>query len=1144
MSTTSKWLTAVGVAVLVLAASTGLAYVLVPGDVSNRIAIGTAVGSVIGGLVGAWAPGWAERRAEPSNANQPEDQQAQSDPAPPPTQSIGGSGFNLSAGDGGQNFQGATFNFGTSSTSTPPHAEGSEVVRPKVIRLGEIPREPPGYQLRSALLQQLEVTARSEGLAIVQALTGLRGVGKTHLAAAYARMCLQNNWPVVAWITGESSDQIVSGLSVLASRLGLSDPDHDTATAARAAQSWLEITDVPTLLVIDNAEDPGDVLPWVPTSGSAQVIITTNKHSFENAAQAISVSTYTADQAIEYLIQRTGIEDIQGAQFLAEEVGYLPLALAQAAWLIKIRGYTYSQYLEILNTTPVAEILQAAQGDTYPHGTAQTVLLAVEQVEASARDRTPRQVLEALALLPPAGVKRSSLSSVFQDVSPAKIDRALGDLADASLISYSVDRSTVIAHRLVQRIIRDHGAATGSLMSIGEKIVQHFLHSRIPQDHSWQNRVEGFQLVEQIAVTSKYLQVPLARHNKDLALALIETRTWSLRYLTEVSDGVRAISMGELLVTDCKKVIGNSHPATLAARHSLAHAYGEAGFKDKALIRHQELLEAYRATYGPRHREFDRARHCLATAYNAEGRTVESLSLHQTVLESREKSLGSDHPDTLASRHSLAHAYSSAGRHADAVRFHEHVLADRERLFGANHPSSFEARHCLAAAYRKAGRSDDSLALHRKILTDQENFLGPDHPDVFDAREGLARALNAMGRGDDSVALLRSVTEDRARVFGSDHSNYLTSMHNLASAVSANGKYNEAIDLYRSTLTDHERILGSEHPSTLIVRQSLANVLSKAERHSDAIALQTAVAGKYEKTLGPEHPRTLSAKHKLADVYHSADKIPEAVSLLRSVLADRRRVLGTDHPATLETLHSLAHALDGADQKSEALDLHRAFASDRERVLGGDHPHTLLARHCLANSYNSMSLIEEALKLHYSVLADQTRVLGTDHPHTLSSQHSLAHALTSAGKHSEGLELHRKVLSDRERILGFDHPSTLEAHRCLASALKDAGRLEDAISTHEAALKRHEDVLDADHPAIYSIRYTLGKMYASNRQEDKALALLSSVLAYRERVLGEGHPSTLLARRALENINQVTRKRSGRVPLTSKFMPRRRGETQ
>lgn len=264
MSTTSKWLTAVGVAVLVLAASTGLAYVLVPGDVSNRIAIGTAVGSVIGGLVGAWAPGWAERRAEPSNANQPEDQQAQSDPAPPPTQSIGGSGFNLSAGDGGQNFQGATFNFGTSSTSTPPHAEGSEVVRPKVIRLGEIPREPPGYQLRSALLQQLEVTARSEGLAIVQALTGLRGVGKTHLAAAYARMCLQNNWPVVAWITGESSDQIVSGLSVLASRLGLSDPDHDTATAARAAQSWLEITDVPTLLVIDNAEDPGDVLLGFP----------------------------------------------------------------------------------------------------------------------------------------------------------------------------------------------------------------------------------------------------------------------------------------------------------------------------------------------------------------------------------------------------------------------------------------------------------------------------------------------------------------------------------------------------------------------------------------------------------------------------------------------------------------------------------------------------------------------------------------------------------------------------------------------------------------------------------------------------------------------------------------------------------------
>lgn len=1146
MSRTAKWFTAVGVAVLVLAACTGLAYVLIPGDVSNRIAIGTAAGSVIGGLIGAWAPSWAERRVASSNDNvdRPENGQAQLPPPPPPTQSIGGSGFNLSAGDGGQNFQGATFNFGTSSpaSATPP-AEGQEVVRPKVIRLGEIPREPPGYQLRSELLQQLEVTATREGLAIVQALTGLRGVGKTHLAAAYARKCLQSNWPVVAWIAGESTDQIVSGLSVLASHLGLSDPDHDTATSARAARSWLETTDVPTLLVIDNAEDPNDVLPWVPTSGSVQVVITTNKHSFGNAVQSINVSTYSSGQAIEYLTQRTGLEEAQAAKSLAEEVGFLPLALAQAAWLIKIRGYTYSQYLELLRTTPVAETLLAAQGDTYPHGTAQAVLLAVEQVEASARDCVPRQVLEAISLLSPGGVKRFSLSSMFHDISSAKLDRSLGDLADASLIAYSIDRSTVIAHRLVQRIIRDHGAATGSIESVTENIVQYFLRSRIPRAHSWEERVDGFQLVEQIAATSRHIQMSLAQRDKDLVLALIEARVWSLYFLSEVRDDVRAISTGESIVTDCKRILGDSHPVTLDAQHTLAHVYGEAGYKDKALVRHKDLLEAYRDTYGSRHPEFDRARHCLATAYNAEGRTVESLSLHQATLGSRENSLGPDHPDTLASRHSLAHAYSSVGRHFEAVKFHEQVLADRERIFGVDHQSSFEARNCLAEAYRNAGRANDSLALHRKILIDQQNLLGADHPDVFAAREGLSWALNAMGRGEEAVAILRSATEDRARVLGPDHSSHLTSMHNLASTVSANGEYSEAIDLYRASLADHERVLGAQHPSTLIVRQSLADVLSKAERHIEAVALQITVVEKYEKSLGSDHPRTLSAKNKLADLHYSADDTAKAVSLLRSVLADRTRVLGPDHPGTLEARHGLAHALGAMGQKGEALDLHRTLASDRERILGGNHPHTLMARHCLANTYKSIGFTEEALRLHNSVLADQTRVLGEGHPQTMSSRHSLAHALSSAGRHPEALELHREVLADRERILGSRHPSTLEAHRCLASALEGAGHLEDAITALEIALRLHEDVLDGDHPAIFSVRYMLGALCASHHQEDRAVELISSVLDYRVRHLGEGHPHVLRARRTLEEISRTMRKRSGRVFLAPKFIRRSRRDS-
>ncbi|MFF0033979.1 hypothetical protein ACFYS7_38755 [Streptomyces avermitilis] len=67
----------------------------------------------------------------------------------------------------------------------------------RVVLLGEISIEPPGYQHRPDLVRQLEDAAAS-GVAVVHALTGLRGVGKTQLAAAYTRTRIAEDWPVVA----------------------------------------------------------------------------------------------------------------------------------------------------------------------------------------------------------------------------------------------------------------------------------------------------------------------------------------------------------------------------------------------------------------------------------------------------------------------------------------------------------------------------------------------------------------------------------------------------------------------------------------------------------------------------------------------------------------------------------------------------------------------------------------------------------------------------------------------------------------------------------------------------------------------------------------------------------------------------------
>ena len=78
---------------------------------------------------------------------------------------------------------------------------------------------------------------------------------------------------------------------------------------------------------------------------------------------------------------RAGRRD--GADAVAQELGDLPLGLAQAAATIARQRLTYGQYLQRLREVPVRELLGRSPGEDYPHATAAALLLSVQATEAS-----------------------------------------------------------------------------------------------------------------------------------------------------------------------------------------------------------------------------------------------------------------------------------------------------------------------------------------------------------------------------------------------------------------------------------------------------------------------------------------------------------------------------------------------------------------------------------------------------------------------------------------------------------------------------------------------------------------------------------------------------------------------------------------
>ena len=111
----------------------------------------------------------------------------------------------------------------------------------------------------------------------------------------------------------------------------------------------------------------------------------------------------------------------------------------------------------------VQEHLIRVEEQVYPHGVAEAVLLSLQTVQAADQPGVCR-LMEITAVLSAAGVRRDMLHAAGQagvlaggghQVAAAVVDRALAQLAERSLLTFSLDGQTIIVHRLVTRVIRD-----------------------------------------------------------------------------------------------------------------------------------------------------------------------------------------------------------------------------------------------------------------------------------------------------------------------------------------------------------------------------------------------------------------------------------------------------------------------------------------------------------------------------------------------------------------------------------------------------------------------------------------------------------------------------------------------------------------
>ncbi|MFC7280006.1 FxSxx-COOH system tetratricopeptide repeat protein [Paractinoplanes rhizophilus] len=789
-------------------------------------------------------------------------------------------------------------------------------------RVGAVPRLAFNRQQRPTD-DMIAAAMAGGGTAVVcQVVAGMGGVGKTQVAANLAEQW----WKVGAvdlllWVTATSRENVVNTYAQAAADItGAEDPDRQQAASRLLA--WLAGTDRKWLVVLDDVVDPQHLAGlWPPDTAFGRTVITTRRRdtAMLDGRRLVDVTVFTQEEADAYLHGQLGdsSDRLDEADLLAEDLGRLPLALAQAATYIRDQDLTCVDYRQRLRKRRLARLSPTVLPDGQQQAVAQTWALSIELADIETGGLAG-VVLQLAAILDPNGIPAPVFAtpialSYYGHRAGHEIDdddardavRALYRLGLADATTDPDGGELLRVHALVQRVVRESTPAE---------------HQPELAYTAATALIELWPDTERDAASSRLGQ--LLRANTTTLAAVAGDHLWY------TPDGTRSAhlvlfrigsSLGEIglvaaardyyqrLLTDNLRILGSDHPDVLTTRTQLARWQGEAGDAAGA-----------------------------ATAF-------------EQVVADRVRMLGADHPYTLAARSQLADWRGETGDPAGAVAAYKQLLADRVRILGADHPHALNTRHNLADWRGMAGDPARAVTELEKLLTDRVRLLGPDHPDTLTTRSLLATWRGEAGDAPRAVAKLEQVLVDRLRALGPNHPDTLNTRHNVAYWRGMAGDPARAVTELEKVLTDRVRLLGPDHPDTLTTRSQLARWRGEAGDPAGALAELEQVLADRVRVLGPDHPDTLTVRHNRAYFLGEAGDLAGAAAAFEQVVTERVRMFGPDHPSALAARSQLARWRGEAGDPAGAAAAYEQLLVDRVRALGPNHPDVEITRHNLAH---------------------------------------------------------------------------------------------------------------------------------------------------------------------------------------------------
>ena len=623
-------------------------------------------------------------------------------------------------------------------------------------------------------------------VSLTQTMTGTGGVGKTQIALEYAYR-FAPEYDTIWWLGAETPQSLLGAAFAFLGRKKLPEICEHDAVVRGTFTAWFEQNER-WLLIFDNVDNFEAVTPYLPKNNNGNVLITTRlQRGF--IGEKVDIAVFGEDEAVAFLLHRAQRDNPDGAAKLAERLGYLPLALEQAAaYLANKKKMTFSDYLVLLDKYGLNVFEHNEEITDYKLPVTATWQISLEKIEMD----SARQLLNLIAYF---ACERIPLSLFVKhaDCLPEPL---------RSDIQHPLKREDIIDELTRYSLVKSEDTDDGDCELSLHRLLQEVILSNTTDGEAY---LKCCLRIFFAACSSKD-----ASERADFNNLIVHVNEVAARAEKQLTDP----QSRKLLMGVC---------------HQIADHFAGQGDYPRALGYLKQTLRVCKALFGRSHRLTADICDGIGRVYSAMKSYDNAIYYYQRAAKIQLDVFGKDSPDVAGTYNNLANAYKNMEDYTSAREWYGQSLDIKRETLGVDHPDTLLTQCNMAQMVASLGDKESALALHQGVREARERVLGLFNDATAVSYEHIALLYLELDNIEEALRWLRKARDIYMELHGEESLTTAATNHRIAFAYHQAGDLVQAMEFYPAALTVRANILGLNHPDTTTTRNLMKQCKEQVE---------------------------------------------------------------------------------------------------------------------------------------------------------------------------------------------------------------------------------------------------------------------------------------------------------------------------